>query len=68
MTRKGGTHFCDKVMLKLLIWRMFLSIRRFRLIGTCYKLWGLAKANGFFIFQMIACNLLRIPKLLANAA
>jgi hypothetical protein len=30
MTRKSGIHFCDKVMLKLLIWRMFLSIRRFR--------------------------------------
>jgi hypothetical protein len=32
MTRKSGTHFCAKVMLKLLIWRMFLSIRRNRLI------------------------------------
>jgi len=32
------------------------------------KLRGLAKANGFFIFQMIAYNLVRIPKLLANAA
>jgi hypothetical protein len=37
MTRKSGTHFCDKVMLKLLNWRMFLSIRRFRLIGTSYR-------------------------------
>jgi len=32
------------------------------------KLRGLAKAKGFFIFRMIAYNLIRIPKLLAAAA
>ena len=32
------------------------------------KLRGLAKAKGFFTFQMIAYNLIRIPKLLAQAA
>jgi len=32
------------------------------------KLRGLAKAKGFFTFQMIAYNLIRIPKLLAVAA
>jgi hypothetical protein len=37
MIRKSGTRFCDKIMLKFLIWRMFLSIRRFHLIGTCAK-------------------------------
>ena len=31
------------------------------------KVRGLAKAKGFFTFQMIACNLIRIPKLLAEA-
>jgi hypothetical protein len=40
MTRKSETHFCDKVMLKLLIWRMLLSIRRFRLIGKCDRASG----------------------------
>ena len=33
MSRKSGTRFCDGIKLKLLIWRMFLSIRRFHLIG-----------------------------------
>ncbi len=32
------------------------------------KLKGIAKAKGFFTFQMIAYNLIRIPKLLATAA
>jgi len=32
------------------------------------KLRGLAKANAFFTFRMIAYNLIRIPKLLAQAA
>ncbi len=32
------------------------------------KLRGLAKANGHFMFQMIAYNLIRIPKLLKAAA
>jgi Transposase DDE domain/Transposase domain (DUF772) len=32
------------------------------------KLRGLAKAKGFFTFQMIAYNLIRIPKLLAATA
>jgi transposase len=32
------------------------------------KLRGLAKARGFFTFQMIAYNLVRLPKLLAQAA
>jgi transposase len=32
------------------------------------KLRGLVKAKGFFTFQMIAYNLIRIPKLLAAAA
>jgi len=32
------------------------------------KLRGLAKAKGFFMFQMIAYNLIRIPKLLIAAA
>jgi transposase len=32
------------------------------------KLKGLAKAKGFFTFQMIAYNLIRIPKLLTPAA
>jgi transposase len=32
------------------------------------KLRGLAKARGFFTFSMIAYNLIRIPKLLAQAA
>jgi transposase len=32
------------------------------------KLRGLAKAKGFFTFQMIAYNLIRIPKLLAQPA
>ncbi len=32
------------------------------------KVRGLAKARGFFIFRMIAYNLIRIPKLLAAAA
>ena len=34
MIRKSGNHFCDKIMLKLLIWREFFSTRRFRLVGT----------------------------------
>jgi hypothetical protein len=37
MIRKSGAHFCDKIMLKVMIWRMFLSIRRLHLIGTCAK-------------------------------
>jgi len=39
-------------------------------IGAAAKLKvrGLAKAKGFFTFQMIAYNLVRIPKLLAPAA
>lgn len=32
------------------------------------KLRGLARASGFFTFRMIAYNLIRIPKLLAEAA
>lgn len=36
--------------------------------GAKLKLRGLAKAKGFFTFQMIAYNLIRIPKLLAQAA
>jgi hypothetical protein len=38
MIRESGTYFRDKIMLKLMIWRMFLSIGRFRLIGTCDKI------------------------------
>lgn len=41
-----------------------------RTIGGAAKLKvrGLAKAKGFFTFRMIACNLIRVPKLLAAAA
>lgn len=32
------------------------------------KVWGLARANAVFTLQMIAYNLVRIPKLLAVTA
>ncbi len=66
MTRKSGTHFCDKVMLKLLIWRIFLSIRRFRLIGICYNAMGAghhgsaAKQQVFRVNSLGAENLARL--------
>lgn len=46
------------------------SFGRAKTIGGAakLKLRGLARAKGFFTFQMIACNLIRIPKLLAQAA
>ena len=39
-------------------------------IGGAAKLmlWGLAKTDGFFTFQIVACNLVSVSRLFANAA
>ncbi len=69
MIRKSGIHFCDKIMLKLLIWRMFLSMRWSHLIGTCASAFRLLDPDAQDLFvavrQDAKCD---VDRLVANEA